>query len=146
MRRRIASLVTLGAGLLMAAGLLLVVPTALVAPTTAASAATCTLFAGYPYSNGNVSGYAQISCTSAENIQVEACLQQLVTGGWQNVVGSCQTSQYVHGKFISATGRSYYPTCGRWYRSWAWSYINGVSGNTVNSGDSGQGGTYKGCS
>ena len=135
--RRMPSLATLGAGMLVAAGLLAL-------PATAALAATpddgCTLGAYYPYSNGVVSGYAQIyNCNNPRDIQVQTCLQQLVTGGWQNVVGGCQTSQEVYGTFISATGKSYYPTCGRYYRSWGWADVNGHTVTEVSR-------SYKGCS
>jgi hypothetical protein len=134
------SLITFGAGLLAVAGLF-----SLPATMTAASAATavpanypCTLTAYYPLSNGFVRSYATMSCSGAEYIQVETCLEQLVTGGWQNVVGSCKTSPEAYGTYISATGQSYYPTCGRYYRTWAWGY-NGETGTTLSS-------AYKGCS
>lgn len=133
-------LATFGAALLTAVGLL-----ALPATTSAASAAVrpsvpaCTLTAYYPLSGGNVRGSANISCGTSDNIQVQTCLQQLVTGGWENVVGSCQTSQEVNGTSISATGKSYYPTCGRWYRTWAWGYNDGLTGTALSD-------TYKGCS
>lgn len=134
------SLITFGAGLLMAAGLL-TLPATMTAASAAASAAVpkCTLVAHYPYTNGAVRGYATMSCPSSANIKVQACLQQLVTGGWHNVVGGCQTSQEVYGTYISATGKSYYPTCQRYYRTWAWGYVDGDTGTVLSS-------SYKGCS
>lgn len=131
----------LGAALLMAAGLLALPATMTAASAAATSSATspCVLVAHYPYSGGNVRAYATMSCSGADNIQVQTCLQQLITGGWKNVVGGCQTSQEVHGTQISATGKSYYPTCGRYYRTWAWGYNDGKTGTTLSS-------SYKGCS
>jgi hypothetical protein len=128
------------ASLVTAAGLL-----ALPATMATASAVVhpsinpCTLTAHGPGSGGIVRGYATMSCSGADNIEVEACLQQLVTGGWKNVVGGCQTSQEVHGTSISATGKSYYPTCGRYYRTWAWGYNDGKTGTVLS-------GSLKGCS
>ena len=118
--------------------------TAHAATAMAASAATpddgCTLGAYYPYSNGVVRGYAQIdNCGASHDIQVQTCLQQLIPGGWRNVRGGCQTSQEVYGTFISATGKSYYPTCGRYYRSWGWADVDGHTVTAVSN-------SYKGCS
>jgi hypothetical protein len=129
---------TAGASILIAASL------GVVPGTGSAGAATpdngCTLGAYYPYSGGIVRGYAQIyNCNGSHNIQVQTCLQQLVTGGWQNVVGSCATSQEVYSTFISATGKSYYPTCGRYYRSWGWAYVDGGTVTEVSN-------SYQGCS
>jgi hypothetical protein len=129
-----------GAALVAAAGLL-----AIPATTATASAAVrpdispCTITAYYPTSGGNVRGYASLSCSGGDDIEVEACLQQLVTGGWEDVVGGCQTSSYVYGTYISATGKSYYPTCGRYYRTWAWGYDDGDTGTALSD-------SYKGCS
>lgn len=108
--------------------------------TTAASAATpCTLVAHFPDAGGNVRAYATISCSGPNTIQVQTCLQQLVTGGWVNVVGGCQTSQRIFSTHTSATGKTYYATCGRWYRTWAWGYNNGKTGTALSAG-------YQGCS
>ena len=114
-------------------------PAASAARTSVKPAFTCTTTAYDPVSGGEVRGYATLSCSSAENIQVQACLQQLITGGWVDVVGGCQTSQEVHGTYTSATGKSYYPTCGRYYRTKAVSTINGTAGKPL------YGGGYQGC-
>lgn len=145
------SVATFGAGLLAAAGLLVLpatAPGASAATATSATVsthqavtpdATCTTSAYDPVSGGNVRAYATLSCTAAEDIQVQACLQQLITGGWVDVVGGCQTSQEVYGTSISATGKSYYPTCGRYYRTKAVSTINGSTGSPL------YGNGYQGC-
>jgi len=137
-----------GAGLLAAAGLLVLPATmpasAATVPATSVShtvkpSATCTTSAYDPVSGGEVRGYATLSCTSSEDIQVQACLQQLITGGWVDVVGGCQTSQEVYGTYTSATGKSYYPTCGRYYRTKAVATVNGSTGSPL------YGNGYQGC-
>lgn len=131
------SLISLVAGLLTIAGFLALPATAALADTPVDG---CHLGAYYPLSNGAVRGYAQIyNCNTSHNLQVETCLQQLVTGGWENVVGGCQTSQQGYGTFISATGKSYYVTCGRWYRSWGWADVDGYTATEYSN-------SYKGCS
>lgn len=136
---RKSSVATFGAALLTAVGLL-----TLPATMTAASAATrpdispCTLTAYYPTSNGDVRGAASLSCSGEDTIQVQACLQQLVTGGWQNVVGGCATSPTEFTTYVSATGKSYPPTCGRWYRTWAWGDNDGETKTVLSD-------TYQGC-
>lgn len=142
--KRIITTTALIACVVVSAFIALGPATAHAATATAASAATpddgCTLGAYYPYSYGAVRGYAQIyNCHASHDIQVQTCLQQLIPGGWKNVVGGCQTSQEVYGTFISATGKSYYPTCGRYYRSWGWA---DVDGHTVTA----ESNSYKGCS
>jgi hypothetical protein len=56
-----------------------------------------------------------------------------------DVVGGCSTSAEIYGSHLSATGKSYYTTCGRYYRTWAWGYNDGDTGTALSS-------SYKGCS
>jgi hypothetical protein len=136
---RRSSLAIFSAAVLTGAGLL-----TLPATMTAASASTrpdiskCVLTAYYPTSNGKVRAAASFSCAGEDTIQVQTCLQQLVTGGWENVVGSCATSPTEFTTFVSATGKSYDATCGRWYRTWAWGYNDGDTGTALSD-------SYQGC-
>jgi hypothetical protein len=138
---RKSSLVSYGAALLTAVGLL-----AAPATMSAASAAVhprivpCTLTAYEPStSSGDVQGYATFSCSANDDLQIEVCLQQLITGGWVDVVGGCYTSPVYDTNYLWAQSKAYPPTCGRYYRTWAEGWNDGVSGSTVSDG-------YEGCS
>ena len=124
----------------MAGGLL-----ALPATMPAASASVrpgiypCTLTANYPRESSSVVGASgSLSCSGEDTIYVTVCLEQLVTGGWQQVVGSCSTSPTVYSTYISTAGKSYVATCGRYYRTRASGYDDGDTGTVVSSG-------YQGC-
>jgi hypothetical protein len=102
----------LAATAVMAGGLL-----ALPATMPAASASVrpgiypCTLTANYPRESSPVVGASgSLSCSGEDTIYVTVCLEQLVTGGWQQVVGSCSTSPTVYSTYISTAGKSYIAT------------------------------------
>lgn len=108
----------------------------------AASAATignCTYFASNPITAADdLVTEGQISCTSNHNLQLQVCLEQLITGGWVDVVGSCHTSPVIYGRSQATNGKAYSQTCNRYYRNQAWVTVDGATASTLSS-------SYKGC-
>jgi hypothetical protein len=107
----------------------------------------CTLTADVP---GHTPGFyapraagGTIKCPSwRNNIQLQVCMQQLVSGGWQTMHWTCTYTGTVSGLGVSAISYnvSYY-TAGRWYRSWAWGDVNGANTAIVSAGCQGNGGS-----
>jgi hypothetical protein len=86
-------------------------------------------------------GCAEIDCNHSASVEVQACMQQLVTGGWQTMNWTCRTfgprDQPII--FVATAGVSYY-TANRYYRTWAWGSVNGATGTTLSSSCKGNGG------
>jgi hypothetical protein len=78
--------------------------------------------------SGNTS-YGTINCGNRENLQIEVCMWQLVTGGWEQMNWTCRTASSPSGDPWSNIGVASnavpYFTNGRWYQTWAWGYANG---------------------
>ncbi len=92
----------------------------------------CTLGAYYPEVNygNNVRALGEIyNCNGYHYMDLTACLQQLVSGGWQNVVGSCQRlpqgSGMLYTNALGAQGPQYTATSGRYYRTDAYGAVDG---------------------
>jgi hypothetical protein len=63
-----------------------------------------------------------VGCNTNNHVQVQVCLQQLVTGGWETIDFTCADYDW-YGSAVTWAYRSHqvpYWTAGRWYRSWAW--------------------------
>ncbi len=109
----------------------------------------CTLTATKPNSSG--SGIGDIFCPANYTISGRLCLEQLVTGGWENVGGiACQnigptstgnTAADIGG---STGGVSFY-TAGRFYRARTWATVSHAgqtgSNNIVSDACKGDGGS-----
>jgi hypothetical protein len=93
----------------------------------------CT-FAVYSPSGSGRDGFAQLGCPNNEDLQLEVCLQQLVTGGWQTINWTCATTHSLSYYVDEYSGKVPYYTSGRWYRTWAWGYANGASRAIVSGG------------
>jgi len=91
-------------------------------------------FAVYSPSGGGRNGFAQLGCPNNENLQLQVCLQQLVTGGWQTIDWTCSTTHSLSYYVDEYSGKVPYYTNGRWYRTWAWAYANGASRAIVSGG------------
>jgi hypothetical protein len=93
----------------------------------------CT-FAVYSPSPSGRNGFAQLGCAYNENLELEVCLQQLVTGGWQTINWTCATTHSLSYYVDEHSGQVPYYTSGRWYRTWAWAYANGATRAVVSGG------------
>lgn len=82
----------------------------------------------------NMSGYGEVQCNTTRSIAINVCLQQLVTGGWQNVYCTGQ-SVYEHASYIyGSTYSVWYPVNGRWYRTWDRGWADGTTNTYTSSG------------
>ena len=107
-----------------------------------------------PYQPGGQAGWISFSELEAtygapawDEGQVQSCMEQLLTGGWQLMNWTCQeTTNY--GKTFNQIGSNRVPylTNGRWYRSYGWGWIQesaiGTAWNSGESTDSVQGHGY----
>jgi hypothetical protein len=93
----------------------------------------CTFAVTSPSPSGR-NGFAVLGCPNNENLQLQVCLQQLVTGGWQTINWTCTTTHSLSYYVDEHSGKVPYYTNGRWYRTWAWGYANGASRPIVSSG------------
>ena len=109
------------------------------APASAATISDCTFYATNPITAADdLAAHGEINCSSNHSLQIEVCLQQLITGGWVDVVGSCATSPVTYGTSQAAGGKGYSQTCNRYYRNWAWVKVDGATSTDLSS-------SYKGC-
>jgi hypothetical protein len=88
----------------------------------------CTVYAEISQSDRN--GFGEISCGAAKNtLEVETCLEQLVTGGWQTIDFTCRDFTNAgtndHHYLYTASGAVPYWTSGRWYQTQVWVRVNG---------------------
>ena len=94
--------------------------------TTIGSWQGCTMYASISQQSRN--GFGEISCGSYENkVEVEACLEQLVTGGWQTLNWTCiyYTNPNDHHYAWATTNSVPYWTTNRWYQTQVWARVNG---------------------
>jgi hypothetical protein len=88
---------------------------------------SCTVTANQP---DYYTGVASINCPAHTTYSLQICLQQLVTGGWQNVGGIACTNDgpFTNGNSsggVGGTGGSVsYFTSGRWYRTQAYVVVS----------------------
>jgi hypothetical protein len=103
----------------------------------------CLLHAWEPNFDGAMWADGAVECSPAENFTLQVCLQQLVTGGWQTVAGSCQvwTTRTVGAqKWMCGDAHGQPPpVSNRYYRTWIWGDVNGVTNTYVSSGVTGAG-------
>jgi hypothetical protein len=93
---------------------------------------------GAPRAAGGV-----VSCPSwRSSRQLQVCMQQLVTGGWQTLQWTCSYTNSNQGFADTEISASVpYYTAGRWYRSWAWGDVDGANTAVVSAGCQGNGGS-----
>lgn len=94
--------------------------------STAADIAGCNMYASITYADRN--GFGEVACPYyADTLEVEACLEQLVTGGWETIDWTCAdfSSDTDHHFVWTTTYQVPYWTNGRWYRTQVWARVNG---------------------
>ena len=104
----------------------------------------CTLTAGDPLYYTDLGtppgnqwiGFSYVLCQSGyDNLEIQTCLQQLVTGGWKTISSTCETGRNNNDDNVSSyTGGLSSLVKGRYYRTWAWGYVNGKTSTTESSG------------
>ena len=126
MKKYLRSLAVLGA--------LLTPIVALAVASPPASAATdlgnCQLHDYTPYSVGGGSYLAHgaiDSCPKNEVLEIEVCMTQLLSNGWNVIGSSCYTEYYPSARGINSTSTPVFLVHGRWYESITWGYANGNS-------------------
>nr|HEX4317795.1 hypothetical protein [Kofleriaceae bacterium] len=98
------------------------------ADTTIGSVSGCTMYASI--SQGTRNGFGEVSCGNYENtLEVETCVEQLVTGGWQTINWTCfdySNANTGDHHYVWATSYAVpYWTSGRWYQTQVWARVNG---------------------
>jgi hypothetical protein len=88
----------------------------------------CTMYAEISQQDRN--GFGEISCGNSENkLEVETCLEQLITGGWQTINWTCEDFTNAgtndHHYLYTASGQVPYWTTNRWYQTQVWARVNG---------------------
>ena len=105
--------------------------------STAVGNTGCTIAATKPAGSPQKVGVGTLRCGWAHhNVRMEVCAQQLVTGGWENVPGTCLVSPVSPGgayNFVTFSGH-FTAVPGRYYRTWAWGYVNGPTGISLSNG------------
>jgi hypothetical protein len=97
----------------------------------------CQVYAYTPSASGK-NGQGLIDCgNNDEQIELQVCLQQNISGTWQTIGFTCHTGGPGWGRFMWVTSNSVpFYTPGRGYRTWAWGYANGhaqtVVSNAIN--------------
>lgn len=68
--------------------------------------------------------------TGDAHMNVQTCMWQLVTGGWQQMNWTCDgpASSPQWASLLSASTPRVCLTPGRWYNEWTWGYVNGATG------------------
>lgn len=86
-------------------------------------------------------GFGAVSCKSGyDELEVQVCMQQLLSSGWETMQWSCGTGKDKNSDVVSAyTNRVSYLTKGREYRTWVWGYVNGKTNTTESPGVKGEG-------
>lgn len=113
------------------------------APASPQNAVVCTVTAWQPdnYAHLRMSGYGSIICTqNVDELQLQECMQNLVTGGWQTTI--ClpgANSHYTAYGTNYIDGETIFSGCvqNRWYRMWAWGWA--YYGNTTSGTDTSNG-------
>ncbi len=102
---------------------------------TATASATNTLAYGsgpchvganfYGTGGGGYAGAGYNGCPWTQWMQLQTCIQYLVTGGWQNYFCWTSTGQYT--SYISHSTMTFYPGnwSNRWWREQTWGYASG---------------------
>jgi hypothetical protein len=110
------------------------------------SGTNCDLIPGAPTRYTQVDppgwhGFGAVSCKSGwDDLEVKACMQQLLTGGWQTMQWTCETGKDKNSDVVSTyTAKVPYLTKGREYRTWVWGDINGHTNTTESPGVRGNG-------
>jgi hypothetical protein len=102
----------------------------------AGSVSGCTIYASI--TKGDKNGFGEIACPYyADSLEVEACLEQLVTGGWETIDWTCAvySSSSDHTFLWTTTYAVPYWTAGRWYQTQVWARVNGGAwGYTTSTG------------
>lgn len=104
----------------------------------------CTLRAWKPngHAGDPMRSWGEIDCPRNESVEVQVCMQQLITGGWQTMEWSCVTHSPPGGvgdlTGVASQPVPYY-TNGRWYRTWAWGYASGATNTTLSNTCKGNG-------
>lgn len=93
----------------------------------------CDLHAYLPSHQSGIQWYAsgEISCNTSSNLDIQVCMQQLVSGGWQTIGSSCTSGSSMGLVTKDITSESYDVslTLRRWYRTWDWGSASNAEGH-----------------